>query len=240
MYIWDGVANAMLEVKNLEAYYGESIILNKVNLSVPDGKVVCLLGRNGVGKTTFLKSIMGIVNTPSGSIQFDGEEIISKPTYFRARQGIGYVPQGRDIFPQLTIEENLLLGLEVCGGKGKISDKIYELFPILKTMLTRKGGDLSGGQQQQLAIARALVSNPKMLILDEPTEGIQPSIIQDIGRIIKKLKNEGDITILIVEQYLEFVMDVSDYYYVMDKGNIVMQGITSQLDQEEIQKKMTI
>jgi urea transport system ATP-binding protein len=230
----------MLDINNLEAYYGESIILNKVNVSVPKGQVVCLLGRNGVGKTTFLKSLMGLVNTPQGSIKFNGIEMIAKPTYFRARQGIGYVPQGRDIFPQLTVYENLLLGLEVCGGKGNISEKIYELFPVLKTMLDRKGGDLSGGQQQQLAIARALVSNPQMLILDEPTEGIQPSIIQDIGRIIKQLKKEGNITILIVEQYLEFVMDVSDYYYVMEKGHIVMEGITENLNQEEIQKRMTI
>ncbi|WP_425058344.1 High-affinity branched-chain amino acid transport ATP-binding protein LivF [Sporomusa carbonis] len=230
----------MLEVSNLDAYYGESIILNHINVSVPDGNVVCLLGRNGVGKTTFLKSIMGLVKTPAGSIQFDGREIIFQPTYLRARQGIGYVPQGRDIFPQLTVEENLLLGLEVCGGSGNIGEKVYELFPVLKTMLKRKGGDLSGGQQQQLAIARALVSEPKLLILDEPTEGIQPSVIQDIGNVIKRLKREGNITILIVEQYLEFVMDVSDYYYVMDKGCIVMDGATTELNQDEIQKRIAI
>jgi urea transport system ATP-binding protein len=230
----------MLEVSNLDAYYGESIILNQVNVSVPDGQVVCLLGRNGVGKTTFLKSIMGLVNTPSGTIQFDGRGIIAQPTYQRARQGLGYVPQGRDIFPQLTVEENLLLGLEVCGNRGSIGEKMYDLFPVLKTMLKRKGGDLSGGQQQQLAIARALVSNPKMLILDEPTEGIQPSVIQDIGNVVKRLKREGNITILIVEQYLEFVMDVSDYYYVMDKGHIVLEGATKEWDQAEIQKRIAI
>lgn len=229
----------MLKINELDAYYGESIILNQVSLTVGKGQVVCLLGRNGVGKSTFLKSIMGLVHTPKGSIQFDGNEIISQPTYIRARQGIGYVPQGRDIFPQLTVEENLLLGLEVSGGKGKI-EQTYELFPVLKTMLNRKGGALSGGQQQQLAIARALVSRPKMLILDEPTEGIQPSVIQDIGRVIKHLKSEGNITILIVEQYLEFVVDVSDYYYVMDKGRIVLEGTTENLDQEEIQKKIAI
>lgn len=229
----------MLKINELDAYYGESIILNQVNLNVGKGQVVCLLGRNGVGKSTFLKSIMGLVHTPKGSIQFDGSEIISQPTYIRARQGIGYVPQGRDIFPQLTVEENLLLGLEVSGVKGKI-EQTYELFPVLKTMLNRKGGALSGGQQQQLAIARALVSNPKMLILDEPTEGIQPSVIQDIGRVIKHLKSDGNITILIVEQYLEFVVDVSDYYYVMDKGRIVLEGTTKNLDQEEIQKKIAI
>lgn len=230
----------MLHVTNLEAYYGESIILNQVSLTVPAGKVVCLLGRNGVGKTTFLKGIMGLVNTPAGSIKFKGKEIIGKPTYLRARQGIGYVPQGRDIFPQLTVRENLLLGLEVYGGKGTIGDRIYELFPVLKTMLNRKGGDLSGGQQQQLAIARALVANPQMLILDEPTEGIQPSIIQEIGRIIKLLKQEGNITILIVEQYLEFVMAVADYYYVMEKGRIVTEGLTKDINQKDIQKRMAI
>lgn len=230
----------MLDVTNLEAYYGESIILNAINLRVPRGQVVCLLGRNGVGKTTFLKSIMGLVNTPKGSIKFNGKEIVTKPTYFRARQGISYVPQGRDIFPQLTVQENLLLGLEAFGGNGSIDEKIYELFPVLKAMLKKKGGDLSGGQQQQLAIARALVSNPKMLILDEPTEGIQPSVIQDISRVIKQLKQEANLTILIVEQYLEFVVDVSDYYYVMEKGTIVTKGLTKDLNQEEIQKRMAI
>ncbi|MFZ3132347.1 MAG: urea ABC transporter ATP-binding subunit UrtE [Desulfosporosinus sp.] len=230
----------MLEVTNLEAYYGESIILNNLNLRVPKGQIVCLLGRNGVGKTTFLKSIMGLVKTPQGSIKFNGQEIITKATYFRARQGISYVPQGRDIFPQLTVQENLLLGLEVCGGQGSIAETIYDLFPVLKAMLKRKGGDLSGGQQQQLAIARALVSKPKLLILDEPTEGIQPSVIQEIGRVIQKLNLEESLTILIVEQYLEFVVEVSDYYYVMEKGLIVTEGLTKDLNQEEIQKRMAI
>lgn len=229
----------MLNISGLDAYYGESIILDQVGLKVDKGQVVCLLGRNGVGKTTLLKSIMGLVRTPQGSIRFDGREMISRPAYQRARQGIGYVPQGRDIFPQLTVAENLLTGLEINGGRGTI-DKTYELFPVLKTMLGRKGGALSGGQQQQLAIARALVSSPKMLILDEPTEGIQPSVIQDIGRVIKHLKKEGNITILIVEQYLEFVIDVSDYYYVMDKGRMVLEGTTKELNPEEIQKKIAI
>lgn len=240
MYIWGEVASVMLEVKNLEAYYGESIILNGVSLHVPAGQVVCLLGRNGVGKTTFLKSLMGLVHSPQGSILLDGCELMGQPAYYRARQGIGYVPQGRDIFPQLSVYENLLLGLEVTGGKGRIDEKIYELFPVLKSMLHRKGGDLSGGQQQQLAIARALVSRPKLLVLDEPTEGIQPSIIQDIGRIIKQLKAAGDMTILIVEQYLEFVVAVSDYYYVMEKGRIVADGCTQNLDQAEIQKRLAV
>lgn len=230
---------AVLNVDKLQAYYGESIILKDINLKVQEGHIVCLLGRNGVGKSTFLKSIMGLVRTPSGSILFQNKELINKPTYFRARAGIGYVPQGRDIFPQMTVEENLQLGLEVNNGNGNISPEIYELFPILKEMLTRKGGNLSGGQQQQLAIARALVAHPKLLLLDEPTEGIQPSIIQDIGRVILQLKKEG-YTILIVEQYLEFILNIADEYYVMDKGNIVAQGLVSSMDQEDIKSKIAI
>lgn len=239
MFTLEGVRK-VLDIRNLNAYYGESIILRDVDMKVEKGQVVCLLGRNGVGKSTLLKSIMGLVNTPAGSINFDDSDIISKPTYFRARHGIGYVPQGRDIFPQLSVYENLLLGLEVCGGKGVIEDRIFELFPVLKTMLRRKGGDLSGGQQQQLAIARALVSNPKLLVLDEPTEGIQPSIIKDIARVIKRLKAQGDISIMIVEQYLDFVMDVSDYYYVMEKGQIVMQGLMQDLNEEAVQKRIAV
>ncbi len=232
--------NMMLEVTDLEAYYGESIILNGVSLQVPQGQIVCLLGRNGVGKTTFLKSIMGMVKTPRGSIKFNGREMIHKPTFYRARQGISYVPQGRDIFPQLTVQENLLLGLEATGGKGRIDEKIYELFPVLLTLQKRKGGNLSGGEQQQLAIARALVSSPRLLILDEPTEGIQPSVIQAIGRVIKQLRQETDLTILLVEQYLEFVIEVSDYYYVMEKGQIVAEGLTLDLNQAEIEKLVAI
>ena len=166
--------------------------------------------------------------------------MIKMPTYNRALEGIGYVPQGRDIFPQLSVYENLLLGLERNPSKKEVDEGMYALFPVLKTMLERKGGDLSGGQQQQLAIARALMSNPKLLLLDEPTEGIQPSIIQDIGRVIKKLKSEGNITMLIVEQYLEFVLEVADYFYVIDKGRIVMEGYTEEADPKEIQEKMAI
>jgi urea transport system ATP-binding protein len=239
MFILGEVVRIVLEVENLKAYYGESIILQNVSLQVPDGKIVCLLGRNGVGKTTFIKSLMGLVKTPSGSIKLAGQEIIGKPTYVRARQGIGYVPQGRDIFPQMTVQENLELGLEAAGGKKKIPDEVYELFPVLKTMLERKGGDLSGGQQQQLAIARALVVVPKLLLLDEPTEGIQPSIIQEIGRVIKRLKEAG-YTIFIVEQYLEFVMEIADYYYVMEKGTIVADGFVNEMDKGEIQQKIAI
>lgn len=230
----------MLEVSGLSAYYGDSIILKNISLRIKQGQVVCLLGRNGVGKTTFLKSIMGLVKTPNGSILLNGKEMIKMPTYNRALQEIGYVPQGRDIFSNLSVYENLLLGLERNKNNSALDESIYELFPVLKTMLKRKGGDLSGGQQQQLAIARALVSNPKLLLLDEPTEGIQPSIIQEIARVIKQLKSKGNITMLIVEQYLEFVLGVADYFYVMDKGRIVMEGNTKDIEPQKIQARIAI
>lgn len=229
----------MLKLQNMSSYYGESSVIRGLNLEVPEGKIVCLIGRNGVGKSTTLKSIMGLVKTPEGSIALDGREMIKMPTYDRVKLGIGYVPQGRDIFPQMTVQENLELGLQPIGGKGKIPDYIYDLFPILPKFAKRKGGDLSGGQQQQLAIARALVAKPKILILDEPTEGIQPSIIQDIGVAIRKVNKELGITVMIVEQYLEFVLGISDYLYVMEKGDIVMQGETGKLSAEEVQRIMT-
>ena len=230
----------MLEIKNLSSYYGESRIIPSLTMSVPKGEIVCLVGRNGVGKSTTLKSIMGMVKTPEGNILLDGKEIIGKKTYERAALGIGYVPQGREIFPQLTVAENLELGLQVNGGKGEIGEEIFELFPIIKTFMNRKGGNLSGGQQQQLAIARALVSHPKLLILDEPTEGIQPSIIEDIASAIERVNKELGITILIVEQYLDFVLSVSDRYYVMDKGEITLSGFTKDADSQAIQAKMAI
>ena len=230
----------MLEIKNLSSYYGESRIIPSLSMSVPKGEIVCLVGRNGVGKSTTLKSIMGMVKTPEGSILLDGKEIIEKKTYERAALGIGYVPQGREIFPQLTVAENLELGLQVNGGKGEIGEEIFELFPIIKTFMNRKGGNLSGGQQQQLAIARALVSHPKLLILDEPTEGIQPSIIEDIATAIERVNKELGITILIVEQYLDFVLSVSNRYYVMDKGEITLSGFTKDADSQAIQAKMAI
>ena len=230
----------MLEIENLTACYGESNIIPGLTLSVPDKEIVCLVGRNGVGKSTTLKSIMGLVKTPQGSIKLAGEEIISKKTYERAALGIGYVPQGRDIFPQLTVQENLELGLEVNKGKGTIGEEIFELFPIIKEFLHRKGGNLSGGQQQQLAIARALVSHPKLLILDEPTEGIQPSVIEDIASAIEKVNKQLGITVLIVEQYLDFVLGVSNRYYVLDKGEICLSGITKEADAALIQSKMSI
>lgn len=230
----------MLEIENLTACYGESKIIPGLTLSVPDKEIVCLVGRNGVGKSTTLKSIMGLVKTPQGSIKLAGEEIISKKTYERAALGIGYVPQGRDIFPQLTVQENLELGLEVNKGKGTIGEEIFELFPIIKEFLHRKGGNLSGGQQQQLAIARALVSHPKLLILDEPTEGIQPSVIEDIASAIEKVNKQLGITVLIVEQYLDFVLGVSNRYYVLDKGEICLSGLTKEADAALIQSKMSI
>lgn len=240
MYILAEEVMSVLQVSNLIATYGEGVVLNNINLTAEKGKITCLVGRNGVGKSTLLRSIMGLINTPSGSIILNKDELIKKRPYERARKGIGYVPQGREIFSQLTVYENLLLGLEPLKGTSKIDDYIYELFPILKEFSNRKGGDLSGGQQQQLAIARALVSHPKILILDEPTEGIQPSIIHDIGRIVTKLSKDMNLTIFIVEQYLEFVLKISDYYYVMDKGCIILNGNTSLANIELIQSKISI
>ena len=211
----------MLTLNRIDSYYGESRVIEGLSLDVPDGKIISLIGRNGVGKSTTLKSIMGLVKTPSGKIMLQDKDITKLPTYERVKLGIGYVPQGRDIFPQMTVAENIELGLQPLGGKGKIPDYIYDLFPILPQFAKRKGGDLSGGQQQQLAIARALAANPKLLILDEPTEGIQPSIIQDIGAAIQKINQWKGITILLVEQYLDFVMQNSEYIYVMEKGKIV-------------------
>ncbi|SHJ52120.1 urea ABC transporter ATP-binding subunit UrtE [Hespellia stercorisuis] len=229
----------MLNISQVNACYGESSVISGLDMEVNDHKIVCLIGRNGVGKSTTLKSIMGLVNTPSGSIKLNGTEMMKMATYDRVKLGIGYVPQGRDIFPQMTVQENLELGLHTAGKEKKVPDYIYDLFPILPEFAKRKGGDLSGGQQQQLAIARALVTGPEILILDEPTEGIQPSIIQDIGRAIKRVNQELGITVLIVEQYLEFVLDISDELYIMEKGSIVMQGKTKELPVEEIQKIMT-
>ena len=229
----------MLEIQNIDSYYGESRVINELSLSVPDGEIVGLIGRNGVGKSTTLKSIMGLIKTTGGSIIFDGNDIIKMPTYERVKKGIGYVPQGRDIFPYMTVQENLEMGLQPLGGKGKIPDYIYELFPILPEFAKRKGGDLSGGQQQQLAIARALAAEPKILILDEPTEGIQPSIIHDIGVAIKKVNEWKHITVLLVEQYLDFVMENTSYLYVMEKGEIIYKNRTADAKKEEVQKMMT-
>lgn len=228
----------MLKLENVTAEYSGSQVLFGVNIEAKAGEITCLVGRNGVGKSTTLKSIMGLVSTPSGDITLDGASIFKKPPYARAKAGIGYVPQGREIFPQLTVRENILLGMEANPKIKTIPDHIFETFPILKDFLDRRGGDLSGGQQQQLAIARAIVSKPKALILDEPTEGIQPSVIQEIGRIISKLKK--DMAVLMVEQYLEFVLEISDKCYVMEKGRISMSGDTDSLDKRKLQTMLSM
>lgn len=235
----EGAVNGMLKIEQMDAYYGESRVIPGLNLQAKKGEITCLIGRNGVGKSTTLKSIMGLVKTPTGRILLADQDIIHMKTYDRVKKGIGYIPQGRDIFPQMTVQENIELGLQALGGKGKVPDYIYDLFPILPKFAKRKGGDLSGGQQQQLAIARALVTDPKILILDEPTEGIQPSIIQDIGEAIRRVNKELDITVLIVEQYLDFVLGISDALYVMEKGFIVLQGRTKEMDPRKVQKMMT-
>ncbi len=233
----EGVSN-MLKINNLTAAYSGSKVIFGTSIEAKKGEVTCLIGRNGVGKSTTLKSIMGLVNTPSGDILLDGKSIFKASTYERAKAGIGYVPQGREIFPQLTVKENILLGMEANKSVTSIPDYIFEIFPILKEFLGRTGGDLSGGQQQQLAIARAIVSKPKVLILDEPTEGIQPSVIKDIGRIITKLKEE--MAVLMVEQYLEFVLEIADKCYVMEKGRIVMEDSTSNIDRKALQSILAI
>lgn len=231
--------DSILKIEQMDAYYGESCVIKGLDLEAAKGEITCLIGRNGVGKSTTLKSIMGIVKTPRGKILLDGKDMIHMKTYDRVRLGIGYVPQGRDIFPQMTVQENIELGLRAQGIKDKVPDYIYDLFPILPKFTKRKGGDLSGGQQQQLAIARALVVKPKILILDEPTEGIQPSIIEDIGDAILRVNKELNISVLIVEQYLDFVLKISDSLYVMEKGEIVLKGKTSEMDPKEVQKMMT-
>lgn len=229
----------MLLVENINCYYGESMVIDGLSFSVPKGKIVGMLGRNGVGKSTTLKSIMGIVKTTNGSIEFNGVDILNLPTHERVKLGIGYVPQGREIFPQMTVLENIELGLQTKGGKGKVPQYLFELFPILPKFAKRKGGDLSGGQQQQLAIARALCTNPEILILDEPTEGIQPSIIYDIGEAIKKVNQWKGITVLLVEQYLDFVLNNTDIVYVMENGEIIYKNETKLADSKNVQKLMT-
>jgi len=229
----------MLKLSNIDSYYGESRVIHGLSFQVKKGEIAGLIGRNGVGKSTALKSIMGLVQTSGEGIQMSDQDLLKLPTYERAKCGIGYVPQGRDIFPQMTVTENLELGLWPNGGKGKIPDYIYDLFPALPKFAQRKGGDLSGGQQQQLAIARALVAEPQILILDEPTEGIQPSIIQDIGAAIRKINEWKGLTILLVEQYLDFVLENTDYLYVMEKGSIIYEKKTKEADAVQIQKLMT-
>ena len=232
----------MLHISDLNVYYGESHILRNVDLNINAGEMVCLIGRNGVGKTTLLKTLMGILKPRAGAINYDQQNLINKTSDQRARLGLGYVPQGRDIIPRLTVKENLILGLEALPTKRKnatIPEEIFDLFPVLKKMLSRMGGDLSGGQQQQLAIARALVGEPKLLILDEPTEGIQPSIILEIEAAVRRIVASKGIAVLLVEQHLHFVRQ-ADRYYAMQKGGIVASGFTSELSQEVIQRFLAV
>ena len=214
----------MLNIKNINQYYGGSHILRDVSLQAELGRVTVILGRNGVGKTTLLKSLMGLVPIKSGSIELDGKPIQNATPYERARAGIGFVPQGREIFARLTVEENLRMGLAYKSAGTPIPSELFELFPVLKQMLQRRGGDLSGGQQQQLAIARALAAKPRLLVLDEPTEGIQPSIIKDIGRVIRMLADRADMAIVLVEQYYDFARDLADDYVVMERGAVLARG----------------
>ncbi|MGB3532759.1 MAG: urea ABC transporter ATP-binding subunit UrtE [Microcoleaceae cyanobacterium] len=233
----------MLKVSGINVYYGESHILRNVDMNVFPGQMVCLIGRNGVGKTTLLKTIMGILNTRTGSINLAGTPITNLSTDQRARLGIGYVPQGREVIPRVTVKENLLLGLEALPKDKKrtkeIPEEIFSLFPVLKTMLSRMGGDLSGGQQQQLAIARALMGQPRLLVLDEPTEGIQPSIILEIEEAVRQIIKTTGISVLLVEQHLHFVRQ-ADRYYAMQKGGIVASGSTLELSQDVIQQFLAV
>ena len=233
----------MLEIRGLNTYYGESHILRDVDLRVLAGEMVCLIGRNGVGKTTLLKSLIGLLKPRSGEIVFEGNGIERQPPHRRARSGIGYVPQGREIIPQLTVEENLMLGMEALPGglarNHRIDPLVYELFPILQEFLSRKGGDLSGGQQQQLAIARALLGQPKLLLLDEPTEGIQPNIVQDIEAAVQRIIAEKGIGVLLVEQHLQFVRQ-ADRYYAMQRGGIVASGSTAELSQDVVDRFLSV
>jgi urea transport system ATP-binding protein len=225
----------MLRIEQLQVSYGETQILRDVDLEVGPGQVVCLMGRNGVGKTTLLKSIMGLLRPRAGRVLFNDRDLTRAAPYIRARAGIGYVPQGREIFPHLTVLENLQVGMLANPARPRsVPEQIFAYFPKLKDLLNRKGGVLSGGEQQQLAIARALVAAPRMLILDEPTEGIQPSIITLIGQVLQSLKQVGNISVLLVEQYFEFALKLADRYYVMEKGSIVLHGSSADLDKEAI------
>ena len=256
----------MLKIENLNQYYGGSHILRGLSFEVEPGKVTSLLGRNGVGKTTLMKCLMGVVKSKSGSITFENKDITHAPSHERVKAGIGYVPQGREIFPRLTVEENLLMGLATKPGGTKIPDLVFELFPVLRSMLSRRGGDLSGGQQQQLAIGRALAMEPKLLILDEPTEGIQPSIIKDIGHAIRtvarrnvtaetsrsieerqevqnairKVADTGQVAILLVEQYYDFARDLADHYLLMERGEFIMRGLGADMDKDGVREALAV
>lgn len=238
-----GSPEALLEISGLNVYYGESHILRDVDLSVKPAQMVCLIGRNGVGKTTLLKTVMGLLQPRRGRLVFAGSDVRALPSHRRAHAGLGYVPQGREIIPQLSVRENLLLGLEALpGGLSRnrhIDPVVFELFPILETFLNRRGGDLSGGQQQQLAIARALLGRPKLLLLDEPTEGIQPSVVLDIERAVRRIIETTGISVLLVEQHLHFVRQ-ADWYYAMQKGGVVASGPTAELSKDVIDRFLSV
>lgn len=232
----------MLDVQEINQYYGGSHTLRGVSLSLKQGECLTLLGRNGVGKTTLLKCLMGVLPIASGSIQFDGTDITSLAPHQRAARGIAYVPQGRDIFARLTVEENILMGMATkpASAARRIKGEIFELFPVLQSMLNRRGGDLSGGQQQQLAIARALVAEPRLIILDEPTEGIQPSIIKDIAKVIRLLRERGDIGILLCEQYFDFARELADQFVVLSRGEVVAFGDKTQIDGDDVRRHLSV
>lgn len=230
----------LLQVSNIHQYYGGSHILRDVSFQAHLGRITVLLGRNGVGKTTLLKSLMGAVPIREGSITFNGAAIEHAAPYERARAGIGYVPQGREIFARLTVEDNLRMGLATRPAATDIPAELFELFPVLKQMLHRRGGDLSGGQQQQLAIARALASGPKLLVLDEPTEGIQPSIIKDIGRVIRMLAGRGDMAILLCEQYYDFAEELADDYLAMERGEVIARGMGAEMQRNNVRQLVAI
>lgn len=230
----------MLKVSGLHQYYGGSHILRGLDFEARLGEVTVVLGRNGVGKTTLLKSLMGVVPIRSGAVTLDGADISKDTSYDRVRKGLGYVPQGREIFGRLTVEENLRMGLASRPARTPIPAELFELFPILKQFMHRRGGDLSGGQQQQLAIARALAPGPKLLILDEPTEGIQPSIIKDIGRVIRMLADRGDMAIVLVEQFYDFAAELADQYLVMERGEIIQRGRGKDMEAEGVRQRMAI
>jgi urea transport system ATP-binding protein len=230
----------MLSVSNLNQYYGGSHILRNVAFEAPAGKVTALLGRNGVGKTTLLRTLMGLVPAKSGQVVFEDKDITAVKPYERVRAGIGYVPQGREIFPRLTVEENLEMGLATKRHGARVPERIFEMFPVLRQMMRRRGGDLSGGQQQQLAIGRALAVGPRLLILDEPTEGIQPSIIKDIERAIRILAGSGEMAILLVEQYYDFARSLADQYLVMERGEIVARGAGADMDKDGVRGLLAV
>jgi len=230
----------MLKIDALNQYYGGSHILRNVNLAAEDGKLTVLLGRNGVGKSTLLRCLMGVVAAKSGGVSWRGTPLGALPPYARVAAGLAYVPQGRDIFPRLTVEENLLVGAASRKARSSVPDRIYDLFPVLKDMRARRGGDLSGGQQQQLAIGRALMSEPQLLILDEPTEGIQPSIIQDIGRTLRQLVDESKMTVLLVEQYYDFARSIADHYWVMSRGEVVAGGDARDMEANGVRELIAV